>query len=44
MENLSSKIEFASVYFGNLFDAVYEYIKPLTEIANGASQLLGMFK
>ena len=43
MENLSSTLDFAFDIFGGLFNAVYSVIEPLTEVAKGASQLIGMF-
>lgn len=43
MENLSSTLNFAFDIFGGLFNAAYDLIKPLTDVADGASKLIGMF-
>ncbi|WP_299138415.1 hypothetical protein [uncultured Corynebacterium sp.] len=43
MENLSSTLDFAFHSFASLFDAVYNAMKPLISVADGASDLIGMF-
>ncbi|BFL75309.1 hypothetical protein [Corynebacterium sp. MSK150] len=43
MENLSSTLNFAFDIFGGLFNALYGIVEPLVNIADGASDLIGMF-